>query len=518
MLILVCSICVNRKLRLKDEFGRSRIFHGVNVVYKVSPYIPITDKFDPFLSLSKEDISYFKKFGFTLVRLGIMWESIETAYQQYDMELLQKFTDLVNELGRNGIYTIIDAHQDVLTRKFCGEGIPSFYINDLSYEKTCDGNLLKRFMHFLGVCKSIDEYNFRKNEQGNPLLEDCHGHFVDLFNSPELTSVYDSLYFNKQGLRDNYTNFWKVIAKQFKGNKYVLGFDLWNEPFPGNMYKKFWEYFPGRADNDQVLEFYRAVDKGIREVDPDYVLMFEPCNVTDFPEFGHWMLPWTFTEAPLKEDNSRNQMFNFHSYCCSLGNDVCKGGEPDISMSEKCREYHFNKFKVADEYSKTHSMDQIITEFGACLDTQSCFNEISAVADAADQSLTSWAYWMYKPYKDFTTTCPDDREGLFYKDGSVQPFKVKALTRSYVVAFQGEPLSMFFDTETKVLQAEMSYDSSIKRATVIYLNKELNYPNGFNLEVKGTGKYFEIESEENYIEILIEDYEAELVSFSITPS
>jgi len=42
---------------LRDETGRSILFHGVNVVYKVDPYIPSLDgPFDPQLSLNAEDI------------------------------------------------------------------------------------------------------------------------------------------------------------------------------------------------------------------------------------------------------------------------------------------------------------------------------------------------------------------------------------------------------------------------------------------------------------------------------
>jgi hypothetical protein len=50
-------ISVNPKSRLmQDAFGRSTIFHGVNVVYKVHPYLPATDKFDPQLSLTDAEL------------------------------------------------------------------------------------------------------------------------------------------------------------------------------------------------------------------------------------------------------------------------------------------------------------------------------------------------------------------------------------------------------------------------------------------------------------------------------
>ena len=35
--------------------------------------------------------------------------------------------EIVRLLGLKGIYTIIDAHQDMFSRLFCGEGVPIFY-------------------------------------------------------------------------------------------------------------------------------------------------------------------------------------------------------------------------------------------------------------------------------------------------------------------------------------------------------------------------------------------------------
>jgi len=77
-----------------------------------------------------------------------MWESIEVATGVYNYTLLDKYANLVQKLGELGIYTIIDAHQDVLSRKTCGEGIPLFYLNDeLNYDKNCNSNWLSRILH-----------------------------------------------------------------------------------------------------------------------------------------------------------------------------------------------------------------------------------------------------------------------------------------------------------------------------------------------------------------------------------
>ena len=39
--------------------------------------------------------------------------------------------DLITRLGNHGIYTLVDAHQDVLARVMCGEGIPNFYAKEI---------------------------------------------------------------------------------------------------------------------------------------------------------------------------------------------------------------------------------------------------------------------------------------------------------------------------------------------------------------------------------------------------
>ena len=65
--------------------------------------------------------------GFNLVRLGVMWEAVERTEGAYDDTYLEKVEALINKLGAAGIYTLVDAHQDVFARSICGEGMPDFY-------------------------------------------------------------------------------------------------------------------------------------------------------------------------------------------------------------------------------------------------------------------------------------------------------------------------------------------------------------------------------------------------------
>lgn len=115
----------------RDRFGRHTIFHGVNVVYKIDPYIPTDGVFDPENSLNDEDIENMQKWGFNFVRLGVMWEAVERTKGTFDQDYLTKVDALITKLGEKGIYTLIDAHQDVLARIQCGEGIPNFYAKEV---------------------------------------------------------------------------------------------------------------------------------------------------------------------------------------------------------------------------------------------------------------------------------------------------------------------------------------------------------------------------------------------------
>jgi len=99
---------------MRDSDDRHVIFHGVNVVYKVDPYLPNTQPesaiIDSQNSLDDADIDNLVKWGFNFVRLGVMWEGVETADGVYNEKYLKDVNDLVNRLGEKGIYTLIDSH------------------------------------------------------------------------------------------------------------------------------------------------------------------------------------------------------------------------------------------------------------------------------------------------------------------------------------------------------------------------------------------------------------------------
>ena len=148
-----------------DQDHRQVMLHGVNVVYKVDPYIPSDGAFDIEDSLNDEDIANLKKWGFNLVRLGVMWEAVERSPGVYDETYLDKVETLINKLGDAGIYTLVDAHQDVFARTICGEGMPDFYAADAIGRRPQCFNaildpLLSPILSMFGICTDFDDFGF----------------------------------------------------------------------------------------------------------------------------------------------------------------------------------------------------------------------------------------------------------------------------------------------------------------------------------------------------------------------
>ena len=470
-----------------DKHGRYSIFHGGNVVVKLPPYLPILDKFDYQYSLNTpHDLETMKRLGFNSVRLGVIWEAVEKAPGVYDDEYLDKVEQIINTLGENGIYTMVDAHQDVFSRQFCGEGVPYFYVNEMGYDKKCDASALTRILDFVGVCKTIEDFNFRFDENGLPLIEDCVTHnFQDYHFIAGFSSAYRNFYENRANIQDKFVEFWKKVVTRFKDNEYILGYDLWNEPAPGGPMEDIKSFIPGRPDIKDILPVYRKVDTELRKIKPNYILFFENTPVPDIlPIFGGLFLG-SMDEKPAGDDVP--QVYNFHTYCCLSGTDTCAHGEASYDKSIKvCPTFHQKQFKKEIKTAEKLNVPMFLSEFGACSDSLACYNEIISVMKITEENFISWSYWNYKPYGDHTTSAIEmvSYEGIYNDDGTVQNIKEKGLSRGYVMYYQGKPIDFKYQTNSNTnFETSFEYHKNITEPSVLYYNKDFFYKKGYNIQV-----------------------------------
>jgi endoglycosylceramidase len=483
-----------------DDLGRTRIFHGFNAVVKSAPYIPITDHFDPQMSLSDQDIANLTDWGFNFIRLGVMWQAVEPLPQVYNTTYLGEVNNLINKLGAAGIYTLVDAHQDLFAKQFCGEGVPEFYAGNVS--SSCNYGIASSILSKVMGCTTMKSFDLDYEEDGIPTVDSCLKHpFLGYYSTAEVASAFANLYNNVNGIRDRFLDFWNVTSAAFANNPYVLGYDPINEPFLAN----FWEHpallLPGKFDRQVLQSLYQDFNAVVRQNTKDQIVFFEPTTLDALPILGGIINHVGFDQTPGGPAEDAYQILNDHTYCCAAGSDICATGEPTMKQAKKCRDYHEKKLAKRSKDAEKLGVGLIITEFGACSSSEACMAEIDSVADACDHHLVGWAYWMFKGFADYTTT-GSYTEGLYSQDGTLQTNKLKELSRTYVQAYQGVPLSVAFDSSTGDFKASYEVDPSIAGSTELYFNGGLYYPNGYDFTIKNSaGLLYDVETYNNKLTV-----------------
>jgi hypothetical protein len=80
--------------------------------------------------------------------------------------------------------------------------------------------------------------------------------------TPEAIDLFERLYYNETGLTDKFVNYWKAVANKFANNKFVIGYDPLNEPFPSNFLKNTSLVFePGLFDKVGLEPIYSRIFK-----------------------------------------------------------------------------------------------------------------------------------------------------------------------------------------------------------------------------------------------------------------
>ena len=74
----------------------------------------------------------------------------------------------------------------------------------------------------------------------------------------------------------------QVVAAFFKGRPEILGLELINEPFAGNLYLDPLIMVPGVADKLKLQPAYEAIHAPIRAADPDRLLVFAGTTWSNF--------------------------------------------------------------------------------------------------------------------------------------------------------------------------------------------------------------------------------------------
>ncbi len=211
-----------------DAAGHALFLRGINVRQdaKASP--------EHLLPLGPEQIAQIRDRGFNSVRLLTFWEAVAPAADAIDSDYLQRLAAEADALAAAGLYVVIDMHQDLWGRPF-GDGAAAW---------TCPQEIRAGY------------------QPQSPWWLN--------YNSEQVRGCFDRFWADADGIQDRWRAAWVAVAEAVCDQQRVIGFDLFNEPWPGSAI--------GDADFDQrvLLPFYRQAMAAIEAVCPERLFFLEP--------------------------------------------------------------------------------------------------------------------------------------------------------------------------------------------------------------------------------------------------
>ena len=360
MRLLICLLCIlalcqslikSRDGYLIDDEGRRITFRGPNVVVKIPPYVPVTDKVDHIMSFSEDDMKQLRSWGFNGIRLAVMWTGVEPTEGNYSQEYLSKMKALVDLAGKYGIYSMIEFHQDLLSEKFCGDGTPIWLFKK---SQTSTFPIPVELKHI------------KYNESGTPDYKNCNtDKWGTYYFSFDVSYAFQDLYNNRFGMLDKFTGYWLQIARTFKNNPYVIAYELMNEPFAGAVFKNPLLIDPWVAESLNLQRFYDKLAAAIREIDNTHPICFEPVTWNNAIKTG-------FSHPPGGFRYKDESVFCYHFY-----------NPPDFSTRAI-------DYLIKD--AKRLQVSSILSEFNYKSD-----NAVKALSTLHTNS-QSWFFWFYKTF------------------------------------------------------------------------------------------------------------------------
>jgi endoglycosylceramidase len=174
------------------------ILHGVNVESKVKAQGYIGD-------LGKRDFAEIRGMGMNCIRLTIIWDGFEPQPGKIDYGYLDKVARLVSEAKAQGLYVLLDMHQDLYSVLY-SDGAPE-------WATLAEG---KKF-----APTKVWSFAYFQNDAVQTALDNFWA------NKPAPDGV---------PLQEHYARVWQEVARRFVSEPAVVGYDLMNEPPPGRDY------------------------------------------------------------------------------------------------------------------------------------------------------------------------------------------------------------------------------------------------------------------------------------------
>lgn len=403
--------------RYFDDLGRERHFRGVNVVYKDPPWLPHTDAFHANMSFVQDDAELLASLGVNALRLGVMWPGVVPEQRGVvDFAYLRKVKELISLAAESGLYTLADFHQDELHPRFCGEGAPDWWAREFGP------------VHDFPV--PVQETPFGWSP---PTRDQCYQHSsFSYIWTHDGAAAYQALYTHAAA---DFANYWAAVAGALADEPAVLGGDVFNEPFVGDVYNRPELRQNQVADLVNLQPFYELITRTVRAAGvpkEKFLFSYEPTWPVGTQDIHpDDLLPATSGFSSLPEEDS---MYNFHYYSAPCSTNFTDYLDEKLLDAKRLRAAPF------------------LSEFWLHGEDEQASQYMLELFQATESRLLSFAGWQYKSYSGSLPdgTCTGCGNSFFSDDGSLVEGLTSSLGRPFAGAVAGLTESADFDTGSRV--------------------------------------------------------------------
>ena len=418
---------------LTDDSGRVAMPHGVVVFdFYSGAYLPAA------VGFGDDDAAFLARHGFRVVRVGFSWSGVEPEPGVYDDEYIGSVERTVRALAAQGIHSVVDIRQDGYSASVGVDGAPE-------WATLTDGLPNQRVAWAMNY-----------------------------FVNPALQRAFDNLYDNVPGpggvgIADRYAAMLAEVGRRFRDEPYVLGYNVFNEPWPGSQYATCANPEGCPAFERKLEAFYRRVLPALQKADPDRVVIAEPQLFFDFGAKTHLSDPW---------GGAGNRGFAFHVYC--LGAGAGDALPPVPHSGPGCEVEEDMVIGNATGFAERAGAALLNTEWGVIDDPE----VTERVANELDEARIPWTWFLYNS----ASLVADPHKPP--SGDNVNREMLAALDRPHAQRIAGVPGATSWDTEARTysLTYTTAPPAGARRkrdaATRIWTSP-LHYPRGYRAKVTG---------------------------------
>lgn len=401
---------------ITDAEGRVVVLHGFNTV----PWNETVQPKD--MGMGPDNAEWLAENGFNTIRLGLYYARVEPQMGVYDDAYLEDYLRVQKELADQGIFSLLVMHQDQLNPRF-GDGNPGL------------------------PSRGFPDWFIRDDGFPNTRTDYPQGYLTN----PALNRAYDNIWQDfdpgdGQTAQEHFAEGWQRVARAFEGRPGLLGYDIFNEPWPGSAAASCASPAgcpPGGFDQTLLTDFNRRITAALRAEDPEHLIFYEPNLQFNFG-----------AQTQVGDPGDENAGFSFHNYCLSM----LQPGEPTYDQCEVGEALNLDN---ALAHSEQTGSALLLTEFMSFRPPL-----VRRMMRLTDERMLSWQSWDY--YGDFSPI-PEQEEPYRY------------MIRPYPQLVSGTPLNWSFDEEGKVF--DFSYEPTRVDGEGAVLDAPARFPAGSITEV-----------------------------------